>query len=89
MFWCGLRRRSAWISRKLFTWSSESKWFFMHLMATYLPFFMHCAWSQGHSRYCAPRHMTPFKTNTAPSQRHIIPHTAPSQRPHSTVTASS
>ena len=27
------------------TWSRESKWFFMHLMATYLPFLMHWALS--------------------------------------------
>lgn len=27
------------------TWSKLSKWFFMHLMATYLPFLMHCAFS--------------------------------------------
>ena len=26
-------------------WSSESKWFFMHLMATYLPFLIHWAFS--------------------------------------------
>ena len=42
-FPCGLRRRNAWISRRLFTWSKESKWFFMHLIATYFPFLMHCA----------------------------------------------
>ena len=45
MFPCGDSLRNAWISRRLLTWSSESKWFFMHLMATYLPFLMHCAFS--------------------------------------------
>eukprot|EP00982_Pelagococcus_subviridis_P005225 29565-Pelagococcus_subviridis.AAC.5 len=45
MFECGDRRRNAWISRRLFTWSNESKWFFMHLIATYFPFLMHCALS--------------------------------------------
>ena len=35
----------AWISRRLLTWSRLSKWFFIHLMATYLEFFMHWAFS--------------------------------------------
>jgi hypothetical protein len=82
---CGESLRSAWISRRLFTWSRLSKWFcgpavvavvvvvvmviglshikklrvvptlevvpgcsgptFMHLIATYFPFLMHCAFS--------------------------------------------
>merc|ERR1719321_963171 len=40
---CGDRRRSAWISRRLFTVSRLSKWFFMHLIATYRPDLMLCA----------------------------------------------
>lgn len=50
---CGDRRLSAWISRRLVTWgvsggpaySNESKWFFMHLMATNLPVLMDWAFS--------------------------------------------
>ena len=34
---CGDKRRKAWISRRLFTFSIESKWFFMHFIATCLP----------------------------------------------------
>ena len=45
MFPCGDSRLRAWISRRLLTWSRESKWFFMHLIATYFPFLMHCAFS--------------------------------------------
>jgi hypothetical protein len=43
MLGCGESLRRAWISLRLLTCSSESKWFFMHLMATYLPFLMHWA----------------------------------------------
>ena len=43
MFECGFKRFNAWISRKLFTWSMLWKWFFMHLIATYCPFFTDCA----------------------------------------------
>ena len=45
MFPCGDSRLRAWISLRLLTWSRESKWFFMHLIATYFPFLMHCAFS--------------------------------------------
>lgn len=45
MFGWGDSRLSAWISRRLLTWSKLSKLLFMYLMATYLPFFMHCALS--------------------------------------------
>ena len=44
---CGFgdSRRSAWISRRLFTCSMLSKWFFMHLIARHFPFLMDCAFS--------------------------------------------
>ena len=39
------RARRTWISRRLLTWSILSKWFFMHLIAWYLPSFTFCALS--------------------------------------------
>ena len=40
---CGCNRRKAWISRRLFTCSKPSKWFFMHLIATYCDVLSDCA----------------------------------------------
>jgi len=34
-----------WISRRLFTCSSDSNWLFIHLMAVILPFLTHCAFN--------------------------------------------
>ena len=39
MFSCGERILSAWISLSFLTFSKESNFFFMHLMATYFPVF--------------------------------------------------
>ena len=39
----GDNRLKAWISLKLFTFSTESKWPFIHLIATYLPVSVLCA----------------------------------------------
>lgn len=63
------------------TWSRESKWFFMHFMATYLPFFMHCAFKTSEkvpspffatSRYSTPAQPTQICYNP---KRHCDKHT--------------
>ena len=43
IYGCGLSLLRAWISLRLLTCSMVSKWFFMHLMATYLPVLILCA----------------------------------------------